>query len=239
MIRFPRHLNAVIDRQEITLDIKDPDGALMRPDHKMLVLQEDRDGFRHWVCPCPVFTRNKWCDHTVKFYSTRRVGGDVFDTSPAVTIFAGKTWLIVPCLLIPDDFNEDLAQVQVVWGKARRINNQGFAFDGSDVIGYVEKFDGRMDLRRLIVEWLPVIPSLYPGEMECGAAYHSRYDSMTECQFDPGILDSVSGPLTLPNGEQISKEAYKKRLYADSFNLLDAGVCTTCDQAAWIDTEDV
>lgn len=188
-----------------------------------LALREDHAGFHHWTCVCNTFQRLKWCEHCRDLYSTYKTN----TTSPAVVISSpGAPRLIVPCLVTESDELLGMAMVTVVWGNPRRDTRSSFTFAGSESVGFVEVRHTRQQLRRLILEWLPAVPELYPGSMECTATYHNAFGDLEDAE---GILKVLAGD---------PDEITLKRAYAEIFTRLDVRQCTACVQSSSIDLED-
>lgn len=193
---------------------------------QVVVARLGDEGFSHLVCECYVYKRKQWCSHVEFVYKHDTVSHSI-EPTPAIVVFVDP-WLIVP-LVVTSDPGDKFAEVRVVWGNARRTMSNGVEAEGGDTIGYLQlRKQNRTALRRLLLEWLPAVPTTYADKMLCEAATHVQGESPVDIWLDVG--------------EDPERHGYpidKKRLYTDAYHLLDTGKCAACDHLAYIDLEEV
>lgn len=221
MIRFP--------------ELKAPQARLNYGDTQ-LKLMADKSGFNHLQCSCQAFMRKDWCAHVQHFYTdvdtemgscgSDPEGLQVYDPAPAVVVFKGDPWLIVPCVVTPVDDSDVLMKVDALWGNARRESKDSYTGEGGQCIGFIESMrDGRAAIRRLLLEWLPTLPYLY--DMKCTSLTHTEGDSHTD-QVQKELFKGYT---------DVQKKDTLRWVYADAFNILDTGTCYSCDESAYIDVD--
>lgn len=248
MIRFPIVQGGFLQRKTVTYN-----KGKQQVDEAEIRLCEDADGFRHWTCECDVYRRTKWCNHIWWAYGANdktplgveRVDPyELFiDTSPAVVVFSKDAVLLVPILVLPVDSagetSKTLGEVLALWGNPKREGPTNFSYEGSESIGFVEIFrEGRGSLRRLILEWLAIVPVLYPKEMTCRSTFHEQGEAWTEVVSVEDFYHYAdpSKIVATPKGG-FSQEVVKKHFFREVYNLLDKNICCACDEAGHIEMD--
>lgn len=230
MIRFPAHMDRTLNQ---LFTVKDPPTQIL--------IKEDEHGFSHATCSCNLFTRNKWCIHVQTVYSSSDENIRTFEPSPAVVVFVKAPWLIIPCITITSDVNPDLAQVTALWGNPHKKGKYEYEFRGADSIGFVNHEYNRKDLRRLLLEWLPGLQDLFPMEKwECTSSYHDAAASFNLAEWKSlQLRDWLPEDVIATPGGNMKYQDVMKRIYTESYNLLDTGRCVACEEVRYLDMEEV
>lgn len=175
----------------------------------------DKQSFQHVRCTCSDFQKRLWCSHMDKLM-TEDLDRKVLSAAIGVPMF-NKPCLVIPCLVLPKA-NKPLAKVQVVWGDIQGGAGSVTA-SGEYTLGFIYRgMEGRATIRRLLADWLCVIPVQFPDSMECQQPQHRIGDST----LDRG---------TTLNGDPA---AIRKAIMIDAFQLLDTKMCRKCADAIFI-----
>lgn len=169
---------------------------------------KDSQGFQLPVCDCIMFGRKMWCQHIEKYTEECT---DLEWAKLQVVIYK-EPWLTIRCTVLKQG---EFREVRVLWGRVTAPNAGQIQAEGSEVIGYIS--DGelfRMEIRRMVLDWLPGIPYAYPQKMKCQDTAHTDGDST----FD------ISG-----GNPDWGRETRQRHTNIDAFDLLDTGRCRRCN----------
>lgn len=197
----------------VNVKVHDPEGGTNSVGE--ISVLSDKDSFYHLSCHCSTYLRTHWCMHVRNMYQGYDVT-DMFTPAQAIVVFSKKPWLIVPVIVVPE--TENLHRVDVLWGDPQRTGPVTYSCKGRETVGYLDDLaHHRRDIRRMLLEWLPAVPDMYPDSMSCNETYHVPKFSYIEKRGD--IVYGSENPADLD---------LMKKVYTDTFNRLDVGKCLFC-----------